>query len=125
MNQYLAQKLPGSLSCFVGEDIYTKTMEVKDFAFKALSDQAFAALDTTPVITLTVPATAKFAKVTNTGANEFYYTVSGTTPAVATGVGVPVGVDQSIILYGAAMAAFRAVALDASVTNVYVQYFAE
>lgn len=123
MNQYTMPQLPGGIECYGQQDLYAKSIDVGAWVLKADSAQLLAAIDDSPVVTLTVPATAEFAKVTNNGANTIWYSTSGTAPVASTKSGVQLANGASIIVYGEAMAALKMVTAASESATAYVQYF--
>lgn len=122
MNQYVMSQLPGGVECYGEQDRYLKTLEVKDFILVAIDDELLT-VDDSPVITLTVPTGAEYAKLTNHGSATLYITTSGTTPVASSKTGFAVANGATVYIYGEAMAALKMVTAAASSATVYVEYF--
>lgn len=123
MNSYTMKEMPGSLDCNIGQDIYIRHMDVTNHIFRAVGSQTISVGNASPV-SLTVPAGALWAKIQNTGTNEYHYTTSGTNPAPAAGTGFEVPAGTTILsIYGDAMNDIKFIASSGETTTLYVEYF--
>lgn len=123
MNSYTMKEMPGTLDCNIGQDVYSRWMDVTNHIVRAIGSQTVSVGDSSAA-TLTVPAGALWAKVQNTGTNEYHYTTSGTTPAPASGTGFEVPAGTTILnIYGDAMNDIKFLASSGETTTLYVEYF--